>query len=189
MAKSGVSYTVGRESNSTFNETYNGLQLRDKHQFPDGIDPYKTPGVKESGLLWGIRKEALAPAGSGDKKVQTYNIRVCLTNSPANRIPITQPDDYKPERYQLLLRLIEKKPVPNLRGIMTLSRMPNDKTDINNSGPFSTDMIGMNWDYPEAGYDRPKPGMIGEAKFRKLTTITQKVFFILSGMIRGCPNT
>jgi hypothetical protein len=154
MAKSGVSYTVGRESNSTFNETYNGLQLRDKHQFPDGIDPYKTPGVKESGLLWGIGKEALAPAGSGDKKVQTYNIRVCLTNSPANRIPITQPDDYKPERYELLLRLIEKKPVPNLRGIMTLSRMPNDKTDINNSGPFSTDMIGMNWDYPEAGYDR-----------------------------------
>ncbi len=156
MAKSGVSYTVGRESNSTYNETYNGVQLRNKHQFPDGIDPYKTPGVKESGLLWGISTEALAPAGSGDKKVQTYNIRVCLTNAPANRIPITQPDDYKPERYELLLRLLEKKPVNDLRGIMTLSRMPNDKTDINNNGAFSTDMIGMNWNYPEAGYDRRK---------------------------------
>ncbi|MHA4846731.1 FAD-dependent oxidoreductase [Flavitalea antarctica] len=154
MAKSGVSYTIGRESNSTYNETYNGVQLRDKHQFPDGIDPYRTPGVKESGLLWGVSDEELAPAGSGDKKVQTYNIRVCLTNSPANRIAITQPDDYKPERYELLLRLLEKKPASNLRGIMTLSRMPNDKTDINNSGPFSTDMIGMNWNFPEAGYSK-----------------------------------
>ena len=30
--------------------------------------------------------------------------------------------------------------------------MPNDKLDINNNGPFSTDMIGMNYDYPEADY-------------------------------------
>jgi hypothetical protein len=39
MAKAGVSYTVGREDNSTYNETWNGSQLLDKHQFPDGIDP------------------------------------------------------------------------------------------------------------------------------------------------------
>ena len=32
--------------------------------------------------------------------------------------------------------------------------MPNQKTDINNNGPFSTDMIGMNYDYPEANYAR-----------------------------------
>jgi hypothetical protein len=30
--------------------------------------------------------------------------------------------------------------------------MPNNKTDINNNGPFSTDMIGMNYDYAEADY-------------------------------------
>jgi hypothetical protein len=30
--------------------------------------------------------------------------------------------------------------------------MPNHKTDINNNGPFSTDMIGMNYEYPEAYY-------------------------------------
>ena len=44
MAKAGVSYFTGREANSLYNETYNGVQLRDKHQFPDGIDPYKIPG-------------------------------------------------------------------------------------------------------------------------------------------------
>jgi hypothetical protein len=30
--------------------------------------------------------------------------------------------------------------------------MPNNKTDINNNGPFSTDMIGMNYEFPEADY-------------------------------------
>ena len=30
--------------------------------------------------------------------------------------------------------------------------LPNQKTDINNNGGFSTDFIGMNYDYPEADY-------------------------------------
>jgi len=156
MAKSGVSYFTGRESNSTYGETYNGVQLMDKHQFPDGVDPYKIPGKKESGLVWGISNETLAPNGTGDKKVQTYNIRVCFTNNPSNRIPITQPDDYKPERYELLLRVLAKKPVKNIGGFTSLAPMPNNKTDINNNGAFSTDMIGENWDYPEADYNKRK---------------------------------
>jgi hypothetical protein len=35
---------------------------------------------------------------------------------------------------------------------MTVSEMPGQKTDINNNGAFSTDMIGMSWDYPEGSY-------------------------------------
>jgi hypothetical protein len=152
MAKAGVSYTVGREDNTEYNETYNGSQFRDKHQFPNGIDPYKIPGKLESGLVWGISSDALLPDGTGNKMVQSYNIRVCLTKDPANRIPITQPEDYKPERYELLLRLMTKKPIKHIEDIMTTSQMPNLKTDINNNGPFSTDMIGMSWSYPEASY-------------------------------------
>ena len=30
--------------------------------------------------------------------------------------------------------------------------MPNRKSDTNNHGAFSTDDIGMNYDYPEANY-------------------------------------
>ncbi len=154
MAKSVVTYTIGRESNGTYNETYNGVQLRDKHQFPDGIDPYKMPGDPTSGLVWGVTNNKLEPDGTGDKKVQTYNIRVCLTNNPANRIPITRPENYNPDRYVLLLRLLEKRPVTSIRGFMTTSKMPADKTDINNSGAFSTDMIGWSYEYPEADYDK-----------------------------------
>lgn len=153
MAKAGVSYTIGREANSQYIETYNGVQVMDKHQFPDGIDPYKIPGDKSSGLLWGISPEPVAPQGSGDKKVQAYNFRICLTNKPENRIEITQPADYDSTRYELLLRYLEKKKPVNLNDrVLKMDLMPNGKTDINNNGPFSTDMIGMNYDYPEADY-------------------------------------
>ncbi|PUZ20917.1 FAD dependent oxidoreductase [Chitinophaga costaii] len=150
MAKAGVSYKVGREANEQYHETYNGVQLRDKHQFPDGIDPYKIPGHPESGLLWGISPAILDHPGAGDTKVQAYNFRICLSNQPGNMIPITQPADYDPARYELLLRLLQKIDAKNLNAILKFDLMQNGKTDINNNGAFSTDMIGMNYDYPEA---------------------------------------
>ena len=153
MAKAGVSYTVGRESNSTYHETYNGVQLMEGHQFPDGVDPYKVPGNPASGLLWGISNDTLKPNGTGDKKVQAYNYRICLTNDPSNRIPIERPDDYDSSRYELLLRLFAAQPNKRtLNDYFIVSKMPNHKTDINNRGGFSSDMIGMNHKYPEADY-------------------------------------
>lgn len=152
MAKAGVSYIVGREDNALYHETYNGVQLRDKHQFPDGVDPYVVPGKPETGLLWGISREPMAPQGSGDKKVQAYNYRLCLTNRPENRIPIERPDDYDSTQYELLLRTIDKNRDLPLGTYLKIDLMPNGKTDINNNGPFSTDMIGMNYNYPELDY-------------------------------------
>jgi hypothetical protein len=156
MAKAGVSYTTGREANSQYNETYNGVQVRDKHQFLDGIDPYKIPGKPESGLLWGISDEKLPPNGTGDKRIQAYNFRICLSRDPKNMIPITQPEDYDSNRYELLIRVLEKEPNRPFNLILKPDLMPNQKTDINNNGPFSTDMIGMNYNYPEASHDERK---------------------------------
>ncbi|NVM63252.1 hypothetical protein FHW88_001528 [Mucilaginibacter sp. SG538B] len=153
MARSGVFYTVGREANSQYDETINGVELLDKHQFPDNIDPYKVPGDAKSGLLWGISNEVLQVNGAGDKKVQAYNFRITLTNVPENRIPISKPDNYDPKKYELLLRLKEKQPWKSISDVFIISKMPNGKTDINNNGGFSTDMIGMNWEYPEADYN------------------------------------
>ncbi|HEX6890683.1 MAG TPA: FAD-dependent oxidoreductase [Chryseolinea sp.] len=154
MAKAGVSYTVGRESNSLYKETYNGFQLRDKHQFVDGIDPYKIKGQPESGLLWGISSAAPAVTGTGDKKVQAYNFRICLSRDPQNKITITRPPDYDSTHYELLLRMLEKEPNRPFNLILKPDIMPNNKTDINNNGPFSTDMIGVNYDYPDADYTK-----------------------------------
>jgi len=126
----------------------------DGHQFPDGIDPYRIPGQPKSGLLWGISDERLLPNGTGDKKVQAYNYRICLTSDPANMVPITKPDGYDASRYELVLRLFEAYPDRRkLNHYFIWSHMPNKKTDINNRGAFSTDMIGMNYGYPEGSYE------------------------------------
>ena len=153
MACAGVSYTVGREANTVYNETYNGVQVRLKHQFDVDVDPYVIPGKKSSGLLWGVSKKPVLPSGSGDNKVQAYNFRICLTNDKDNMVPITKPENYDPSKYELLIRVKEKQPWKNLTDAFIWSKMPNNKTDINNRGAFSTDMIGENWDYPEANYE------------------------------------
>ena len=151
MALAGVTYTIGRENNQQYRETYNGVQVKNKHQFPDGLDPYINPGKPESGLLWGISAESLAPNGTGDKKLQAYNFRLCLTDSIPNRLEITRPEGYDSTHYLLLLRFIQiKKPKSLEDGLLNFNLMPGRKTDINNNGPFSTDMIGMNYKYAEA---------------------------------------
>ena len=153
MAKAGVSYTVGRESNSVYNETYNGVQLKDKHQFRDGVDPYVIPGKPESGLIWGVAPDVLPPNGTGDKKLQAYNFRLCLTNQPDNRIAISRPHDYDSTKYELLLRQLKTYTPDSLNWqLLHFAYMPNHKTDINNCGGFSSDMIGMNYDYAEGDY-------------------------------------
>ncbi|MGN1256701.1 MAG: FAD-dependent oxidoreductase [Bacteroidaceae bacterium] len=157
MARAGVTYTVGRESNSVYGETYNGMQMLNKHQFPDGVDPYREKGNPKSGLLWGILKGEMGQTGKGDKRVQAYNFRITLTNDPQNRIPITRPEGYDSTRYELLLRWKEVAPwnSKNLRDCFAWDLMTNPtKTDINNNQAFSTDMIGCNWDYPEASYKK-----------------------------------
>lgn len=152
MAKAGVAYAVGREDNKEYNETINGFQIMEGHQLPEGIDPYVKAGDSTSGLLWGINPNNVQPAGTGDKKVQAYNFRIALTNVASNLVPITKPANYDPKKYELLLRLMDKKPWKTLNDGFIWSGMPNGKTDINNRNGFSSDMIGMNWDYPDGDY-------------------------------------
>ena len=154
MARAGVTYVVGREDNKVYGEDHNGVQMQHLHQFVDNVDPYVEKGNPASGLLWGISDAALAPTGSGDNMVQAYNYRICLTSDKDNMLPIEKPANYDPSRYELLLRIIEAQKNYNLNGYFIISPMPNNKTDINNRGAFSTDMIGMNHDYPEASYER-----------------------------------
>jgi len=168
MANADVRYTIGREANNLYGETYNGVQLMTGHQFPDGIDPYHVPGDPSSGLLWGISENTLEEDGTGDDKIQAYNFRICLTNDPANRVEITRPEGYDSTQFDLLVRLFEAQPEKrNISDYFIWSRMPNNKTDINNRGGFSTDMIGMNHDYPEADYQRRQEIIDQHAQYTK----------------------
>jgi hypothetical protein len=155
LAKAGVSYTIGREANTTYGETLNGVRAETpKHQFTVPVDPYVKPGDPTSGLLPFIQPGDGGTPGAGDQRLQAYNYRLCFTTNAANRLPVTKPRDYDPGDFELLARYLEalvaagKK--PTLSQFWNPIWMPNHKTDINNNGGFSTDFIGMNWDYPEA---------------------------------------
>ena len=153
MAKAGVSYSVGRESNATYGETLNGVQKGQAkyHQFIKPVDPYVRPGDPSSGLLPGVHGEDPGAEGQGDHRVQAYCYRLCMTDEPAIRRPWPKPEDYDPKRYELLLRNFEAGDhrVPWLK-----KAMPNRKTDTNNKRAISTDNIGMNYEYPDADYAR-----------------------------------
>jgi hypothetical protein len=151
LAKAGVSYTVGREANAQYGETLNGVQVAraKSHQFMRPVDPYRKPGDPTSRLLPGVQAGGPGEDGTADKCVQAYNFRMCLTDAPENRAPFPKPEGYDPLRYELLLRYL----IPEWNDALAGSaRMPNRKTDTNNRGGFSTDNIGMNYDYPEGDY-------------------------------------
>lgn len=151
MATAQVSYTVGREANAQYAETLNGVQTRNAvyHQFVPGVDPYVEPGQAASGLLPFLDPTGPGVEGAGDRRVQAYCYRMCLTDHPENRIPFHRPEGYEPQWYELLLRNFEA----GERGMPWInSAMPNRKTDTNNRTGFSTDFIGQNYDYPEGTY-------------------------------------
>jgi hypothetical protein len=151
MAMAGVSYIVGREANRVYDETLNGVQTLNarNHNLAIGIDPYRRKGDQTSGLLPGIDAAGPGAEGEGDRRVQAYCYRMCLTDLPENRIPFHRPEGYDEIDYELLLRNFEagEKRVPWIN-----STMPNRKTDTNNRTGFSTDFIGQNYAYPEADY-------------------------------------
>jgi hypothetical protein len=151
MAKAGVRYHVGREANSRYGETINGVQAGHavSHQFTKQVDPYVKPGDPTSGVLPGINIEGPGEEFSGDRKVQAYNFRMCTTDVPENRRSWEKPANYDPKWFELALRNFE---AGDHRVPWNPVWMPNRKTDTNNNFAISTDFIGQNWDYPEADY-------------------------------------
>ena len=173
MASAGVAYAVGRESNAEYGETLNGVQANSinmaltgfvsknafNHNFIPGVDPYVKKGDPTSGLLPNVNEKP-GLEGEGDKKIQAYCFRMCLTDHPENRIPFQKPANYDEINYELLFRNYEARKGP-IREMYSYgnsllpwinSSMPNRKTDTNNKFGFSTDYIGRNYDYPEASY-------------------------------------
>ena len=166
MARSGVSYIVGREPNSQYDETLNGVFPFTPAPFPK-ISPYVVAGDPASGLLPRVEPKPPGVKGQGDKRVQAYNFRLCLTDIPDNRVPFIKPAGYNPLDYELLARLIatmkDVKPGPRRAAAMGLrgkgldlginfELVPNRKTDSNCGSEFGSDMFGASYDWPEADY-------------------------------------
>ncbi len=154
MAMAGVSYTWGREGIAQYGEPLAGVRAETPgHQFTVKLSPFDS----NAKLLPEIYSGPMGTPGSADKKVQSYNFRLCFSADPANQAPFPRPAGYNPERYKLLARLLKARSeqegrAPSLRSVLQIEHLPNNKVDINNNGAFSTDYLGGSWAYPEAGY-------------------------------------
>jgi len=152
LARAGVSYHVGREDNSVYNETINGSYLAKSHQFRFDVDPYKTIGDPASGLLPGISSEPLPKAGTGDKLIQAYCFRMWLVKAADGR-PIQKPANYNRDDYALLLRYMKTKPEFKWSWTYATGPIKLNVGDCNNAGPVSIDYIGGSNAWPEADYE------------------------------------
>lgn len=145
LASAGVSTAIGRESNSLYGETKNGLRAETTHQqFTVKVDPWRTPGAPSSGPLPGVLDEPFGEPGSGDHRLQAYCYRVCLTDNPENRLPLPKPVNYDRANYELHLRYLKaggKLNRPN-------ASLPNRKTDFNGGAVCFHNLNGMNYGYP-----------------------------------------
>ena len=154
MAAAGVTFTWGREGTNAYNESLAGIRsLGGTYSY----DPYVTPGVPASGLLPLVQTNTGGNVGDGDKRLQAYNFRLCLTQVATNKIAITAPTNYSAANYELVRRYVTNRlaaagsvSLSSLIHIQTI--IPNNKTDINANGELSTDWVGYNYTWATNTY-------------------------------------
>jgi choline dehydrogenase-like flavoprotein len=177
MAKAGVSYTLMREGNAKYGETYNGIHYEQKYRprtnhlkpgphgrVPGGqgvwdrdfpLDPYVVKGDPASGLLPLIQPGDPGVPGEPAPGVQAYCFRLCLTTNQSNLIPIAPPPDYDAKRYEIVARFIEACLAigddMDLRWFSKHDPLPNHKWDFN-TATFGGNLPGASWAWPEASY-------------------------------------
>ncbi|QDU29645.1 D-aminoacylase [Anatilimnocola aggregata] len=176
LAKAGVTYTIAREGNKKYNETYNGIYFDEKYRprtnhlspgphgrVPGGqgvwdrdfpLDPYRVPGKPESGLLPLIEAGDSGTPGEPAPGVQAYCYRLCLTKA-ADRLPIEPPADYDPKRYEIVARFLAAcakiGDEVDLRWFSKHDPLPNNKWDFN-TATFGGNLPGASWAWPEASF-------------------------------------
>ncbi|PYJ67284.1 MAG: hypothetical protein DME76_15610 [Verrucomicrobia bacterium] len=159
LAEAGCSYFIGREANAVYGESHNGVRDLNKSasQFPDGISPYVVAGDPASGLLPFVSAASLPSVGSQDGRVEAFCYRLVLTNDKSNKLPIPEPRDYDPLKYELLGRAIAAGLKANaMTDLFMLTDLQNQsKFDTNSQGPISLDYVSPECtEYVSASWSR-----------------------------------
>ncbi len=145
LARAGVSWHAGREANSVYGETYNGIRRPGKggHNFPTRIDPFRIPGDRSSGLLPRVNDDPGKP-GDGDHRIQAFCFRMWLTKD--DPLPFPKPKVYDEDQYELLARLFESGVEPQIQWSL----------DTNNHhlfrGAYFIDFVGGNYGWSDADW-------------------------------------
>ena len=104
MARSAVSYRVGRESTFDYNEPLAGVGPPTN---VTPIDPFIKEGDKMSGVLPLINDQLVQRQGVGDHYTQAYNFRYYTTDNPEYKADFGKPVDYDPANYELVGRYVD----------------------------------------------------------------------------------
>jgi hypothetical protein len=135
-----VSYAVGRESSTQYNESLNGYRSANQgHEFSVAVDPFartsknstvdtvrahtntsSTADTVVPGEAGGMKMDREAPRellqmverfdpsestpGQADKKVQSYNFRLCVTQNTSNQVKFVKPAGYDASYWELARR-------------------------------------------------------------------------------------
>ncbi len=134
MAAAGVSWTIGREGRTDFDESYAGKQYTKSMMNINGFDAEGNP-------LPFVTATTDGDAAAGDDNIMTYSFRLSLTNNSANRIPMPEPANYDPARFELMRRYVAAG--DNSIGFDRYG-VPGGKVDGNNSigRQFSLGFVG-----------------------------------------------
>ncbi len=146
---SGVSTETIREGNRRYGETKNGTRKKNTYrQFQVKVDPYIEPGRPESGLIRTIQEGEVGEQGAPSKYIQGYCFRLVLTRDRENRIPLSKPNGYDPQNYEIYLRYLEA----GGQLFYPQANRPNGKTDLGSWHDLSANLYGENWKYPNGDY-------------------------------------
>ena len=158
----GISWTIGRESRTQYNESLAGVVLKLKNPPGKIVEPiYRLPvsGFEPDGKtllahVHGFTTDVVE--GAGDRHLQCFNMYACFTSDPQRRIILHKPEGYNPNEFEILRREVIRN-----RGKATLGfgrGIPNDKAMINDGVPrlMHWGLAGGSDDYPAASVEQRK---------------------------------
>ena len=153
MYSANVSYTMGRESNTTYNESMNGRLVP---QSGNNFNIYVNPFDSDGNPLPMITPFDNETPGEYDNKMEAYNYRLCVTKNQENMIRWCdkKPESYNETYWELYRRQNRIKPV-QINGVPSCNTgaIPNSKYDMNNCGSISTDFVGESNTYINSSYN------------------------------------
>jgi hypothetical protein len=141
MAAAGVDWTIGREGRGEYGESLAGKRYPKARMEIDGFDD-------QGNLLPLVTTDDAGPEAAGDGNVMTYSFRLCLTADPDLRVPMPEPANYDPARFEVVRRALKA----GIRVGFDLYPLPGGKLDGNNSigGQFSLGLVGGGNDWHAA---------------------------------------
>ncbi len=147
MALAGVSHRTGRESSAEYGEMRAGVGVSASvFSVPVGLDA-AVPLAAPTGSV-----------GSGDNRIQYSNFRLCFSKDVANQVPFEAPANYDPSDYDLAAAYIASRVsrghTPDITWFLWPVATTNGKFDVNNNGPVSIGIHGLNTEYPNGSYEK-----------------------------------